>query len=266
MSAAQRLAHEGNAVLTIAYRDLLKLLRDRTRWVASFVFPLIFIGALGGSMAATLGGSVGFDYLLFIFTGVLGQTMFQSAALGVISLIEDRERDLSQEIFVSPISRYSIVFGKIVGESLVALAQAVPILALGVVFGFPITPLGAVLLLPALLVACMFGAAFGVIVMANIGSQRAANQIFPFLVFPQFFLAGVFTPIAGAPLWMEIASRLMPMRYAVDLVRGAFYLGNPEAPRVVLDAPVVNLTVMLAAFAVFLLIGTVLFVRSERNR
>jgi hypothetical protein len=36
-----------------------------------------------------------------------------STAQGVISLIEDRENDFSQEIFVSPISRYAIVFGKI---------------------------------------------------------------------------------------------------------------------------------------------------------
>ena len=35
-------------------------------------------------------------------------------------------------------------------------------------------------------------------VMANLNSQRAANQVFPFLVLPQFFLAGVFNPIACA--------------------------------------------------------------------
>ena len=37
-----------------------------------------------------------------------------------MSLIEDRENDFTQELFIAPISRYAIVFGKILGEALVA--------------------------------------------------------------------------------------------------------------------------------------------------
>jgi len=35
------------AILTIAYRDLLKLLRDPARLISSLVFPLLFIAILG---------------------------------------------------------------------------------------------------------------------------------------------------------------------------------------------------------------------------
>ena len=118
-------------MLAIAHRDFVKLLRDRTRLVSDFVFPLIFIGVLGSSLQAGFGDVGGFNFLTFVFTGVLAQTLWQSSALGVISLIEDRENDFSQEIFVSPISRYSIVFGKILGESLVALPQGVGIIVFG---------------------------------------------------------------------------------------------------------------------------------------
>ncbi len=109
---------ELNAILTIAYRDLLKFLRDRTRIVSTFVLPLLLVGILGGSLESNLGQSAQYSLLTFTFVGVLAQTLFQSSASGVISLVEDRESDFSQEIFVSPISRYSIVFGKILGESL----------------------------------------------------------------------------------------------------------------------------------------------------
>src|SRR5262245_29712558 len=105
-------------ILAIAHRDLIKFLRDRGRLVGTFVFPFIFIAILGGSFQANLAGNFGFNFIAFTFTGVFGQTLFQSAADGIISLIEDRENDFSQEMFVSPISRYSIVFGKILGESL----------------------------------------------------------------------------------------------------------------------------------------------------
>ena len=76
---------------------------------------------LGPALQSGFGSPGGLDITTFVFTGVLAQTVWQSAALGLISLVGDRESDFSQEIFVSPISRYAIVFGKILGESLVAL-------------------------------------------------------------------------------------------------------------------------------------------------
>lgn len=94
-------SHEVNAIFTIAYRDFTKLLRDRSRMLFSLIFPIIFIGVLGGSLQSNLSASAGYNFLSFIFAGVLGQTLFQSTGSGVISLIEDRENDFSQEIFVS---------------------------------------------------------------------------------------------------------------------------------------------------------------------
>ena len=61
-------------------------------------------------------------------------------------------------------------------------------------------------------------------------------------------------------------SLLSPLRYAVDLMRGIFYWGQPEYDRIILASPLVNLGVIGASFTIFLVIGTFLFVRSERNR
>ena len=108
-----------NAILVIALRDLTKLLRDRTRIVASLVFPLVFVGVLGNSLNSNLSTDVGFNFLTFVFIGVIGQNLFQSTASGIISLIEDRQNDFSQEMFIAPVSRYVIIFGKILGESMV---------------------------------------------------------------------------------------------------------------------------------------------------
>lgn len=255
-----------NAILVLAYRDLLKFLRDRIRIVSTLVFPLIFIVALGGSLQANLGQDVGYNFLVFTFTGVFAQTLFQSAAMGIISLIEDRENDFSQEIFVSPISRYSIIFGKILGESLVALAQGIAILLFGFIIGIPFSGTQLLAMIPVSIVVCLFGGSFGVLIMASLSSRRAAEQIFPFILLPQFFLAGVFAPIKVLPLPLDILSHLSPMRYAVDLTRSIFYLGQADYVEVVLQNPVFNLAVMAALFLVFLALGTFLFVRSERNR
>ncbi len=254
---------EASAILALAHRDFIKLLRDRQRMVADFAFPLIFIGILGGSFQSNLAADFGFNFIAFTFTGVFGQTLFQSAADGIISLIEDRENDFSQEIFVSPISRYSIILGKILGESLVALPQALAIIAFGFILQIHIAPEQLARMALAMIVIALFGGAFGVIVLSNLSSQRAANQIFPFVMLPQFFLAGIFNPIQNLPLPLDILSHLAPMRYAVDLLRDAFYGSNSG---VVLSSATTNIAIIGALFVVFMVVGTFLFVRAERNR
>ena len=98
------------------------------------------------------------------------------------------------------------------------------------------------------------------------GLGRAANQIFTFVLLPQYFIAGIFNPIANLPLPLDILSKLSPMRYAVDLMRDAYYADASASERVQLfDAPT-NLAIMAAMFVAFMVVGTFLFVRAERNR
>lgn len=259
-------ARQLNAVATIAFRDLTKLFRDRPRLLASFVFPVIFIGVLGGGLNASFGAGLGYSFLTFVFTGVLAQTMFTSTASGVISLVQDRENDFSRELFVAPISRYTIVIGKIVGESLVSLCQAVGVIVFGFIVGVPLTFLKIAELLPIMLAISFMGGAFGIMVLANLGSQRTANQIFPFVIFPQFFLAGVFNPITHLPLYLSVLSKIAPLTYAVDFFRGVYFHGSPEFSKVVLFSPFTDLVIMAAISCVLLVVGTYLFTRSERNR
>src|SRR5437868_15415796 len=96
--------NELGPILAIAQRDLMKLLRDRPRLVTTLVFPLLLIGVLGGSLQANLGRHVGFDFMAFTFTGVFGQTLFQTTAQGGMSMISDRENDFSQAMFCSLIT------------------------------------------------------------------------------------------------------------------------------------------------------------------
>jgi ABC-2 type transport system permease protein len=184
----------------------------------------------------------------------------------VISLIADRDEDFSQEIFVSPISRYSIVIGKILGESLVALPQAVAILGVGFLLGVPLSLATLVALVPVVCIIAVFGGAFGILVLSRLGSQRTATQIFPFVMLPQFFLAGVFNPLQNLPWFLDLLSRVAPMRYAVDLLRNVYYGFQPASVRVEVSSAAANLAIIGATFVVFILVGTTLFVRAERNR
>lgn len=64
---------------------------------------------------------------------------------------------------------------------------------------------------------------------------------------------------------LTIASR-DPRKFVRDRPRGVFYAGQPDYPKIVLTSPFLDLTIMGAMFLGFLVIGTTLFVRAERNR
>jgi ABC-2 type transport system permease protein len=257
---------ELNAILTIAQRDVLRFLRDPARVVSTLILPVLFVGLIGAGFEGSFGQNLSFNLIPVIFTGIFAQTLFQSTAAGITSLIEDRENNFSQAIFISPISRYSIIVGKIAGESLVALLQAIAVLLFGLLVGIPFTPLSLLGMLGAGLLACLMGGSFGVLLLSIFGSQRAANQIFPYFIFPQIFLAGVFNPLPNVPWYLTILSKIMPLTYAIDLVRNAYYAGQPEYSKIIVANPLVNIVIMAVLFLIFVFIGTALFVNSERNR
>ena len=255
-----------HAVAGIASRDLLKFVRDPGRIVGALIFPFVMIFLLGGTLQLNLGRSAGFNFIGFTFTGFLGMTLFQSTAQGLTSLMDDRVNDFAQEVFVSPVSRYSIVVGKILGETLVSVAQVVPMILFAVVLRVPLTPTHIALLVPVALLSCFMGGSFGLLLLNLMTDNRAANQLFNFVFLPQYFLAGLISPINILPWYLEVLSLLSPMRYVIDLARGAVFTGTPEYSRVVLLNPVTNVAALALMFVVFMVIGTALFVRRETNR
>lgn len=257
---------ELNVVMALAGRDVLKFFRDPGRLVAAVVFPLAMIFLLGGTLQLNLGRAVGFNFISFTFTGFLGMTLFQSTAQGITSLMDDRQNDFAQEIFVSPVSRYSIVFGKIIGETLVAITQVLPMVVLAIVLRVPLTASAALLLVPVALLSCFMGGAFGLVLLNTMSDSRASNQIFNFVFLPQYFLAGLISPINVLPWYLETLSLASPMRYVIDLARGVVFAGSADYSRVVLLSPVTNAAVLALLFAVFMVSGTTLFVRRETNR
>ena len=105
------------ALLAIAQRDLVKLLRDRPRLAVNLAFPILLVAGLGSVLQTTVGRVTGLNAVTLAFSGVLAATMFQSTAAGMISLVEDRKTDYSRALFVAPVARLTLITGKIAGET-----------------------------------------------------------------------------------------------------------------------------------------------------
>jgi len=258
--------HELSGLLVIAQRDVIKLLRDRPRLAVNLAFPVLLIGGLGAILQPTVGRVTGLNAVTLAFTGVLAASLFQSAAAGMISIVEDRENDFSRELFVTPVSRLTLVAGKVAGETLVAFCQGICIVGFAVAFGVRMSLGRSVLLLGPGLACCLLGGAFGLATIAVLPNQRSAMQIFQFLIIPQYVLGGVLVPLSGTSHYLDVLAHLMPMWYVVELTRAAFYAGTPGYRQVVSGSPLLDAAVTAALFVVFMIAGAAVFGYRERTR
>ncbi len=259
-------AYQLNGLAAIAQRDVLKLLRDRPRLAVNLAFPLLLVAGLGNLLQPTVGLVTGLNAVTLSFTGVLAATLFQSAAAGMISIVEDRETDFTRVLFVTPVARVTLIAGKVCGECLVALVQAACVLVFGLVIGVSMPAVTLLLLIPACLASCLAGAAFGLVTIAVLPTQRSAMQVFQFLIIPQYVLAGVLVPLHGAAGWLRAVSLAMPLRYVVDLTRAAYYAGTAGYREAVIGNPALDAVVAVALIAIFMITGGLVFSHRERTR
>lgn len=266
MTAWRVLPHELSALAVIAQRDVIKLLRDRPRLAVNLAFPVLLVGGLGSVLQPTVGRVTGLDAVTLAFTGVLAASLFQSAAAGMISIVEDRENDFSRELFVTPVSRLTLMAGKVAGETLVAFCQGIFITVAALAFGVRMSLGQLAMLLAVGLACCLLGGAFGLVTIAALPSQRSAMQIFQFLIIPQYVLGGVLVPLHGQPAVIDVVGWAMPLRYAVELSRAAFYAGTPGYARVMTAGPALDVLVVAALTVVFMSAGALVFDHRERAR
>jgi len=257
---------ELNAVITIIARDITLFIKSPGTIIMSLAMPVVMMGMLGGSLAQNMAGGLGFDFGQFMLVGMLVNMLFMTTTVGVTSLVEDRTTDFTQEMMISPVSRYSIVIGKIFGSSFGAIVGMIGTLIVGMFMGITLSPVQLLAILALSPLMCLSAGALAMIVIGLIKSNRMANLAVTLITMPQMFLSGAIIPINNSSGILFIISRMMPMTYCLDLARAVVYAGTPEYDSVVLFDPAVTLMVIAAITAVCLVIGTFFFARSEKNR
>jgi ABC-2 type transport system permease protein len=261
-----RWRREANAAMAVAARDITASLRSPGQLLASLVFPVVMMGLIGGNLMQNMAGGLSFDFGPFMLVGMLVNMLFMMTTMAMTSLVDDSDGNYSRELLVSPASRYAIVVGKILGSSFGAVLSCFGVLAVGAVMGVTLGlgQLAALALLAPLM--CLAGGAIAMVAMGAIKSNKTANTVVVLITMPQMFLSGVIIPISASTGVLFWLSRVLPMTYCVDLGRAVVYAGTPEYDSVVLFNPAVSLAAVAALTVVFLVAGTVMYARSEKNR
>lgn len=260
------ISREVNAVTAIIGRELIRVIRNPVYIAISIIFPIIFIGILGGSMSQNLAGNVGYNFMQFMLIGMIVNSMFQSSVSGMSQLVEERSSNFTQELFVSPISRYSIVLGKMIGTAFSSMAMLIGIIAVALVLQIPLGGMSFVWLLLLSPLFSLVGAALGIFFIIFITDSKVADIGSMLITMPQMFLSGALIPVNHSTGILGFLAHIMPMTYCVDLARAVFYWGDPIYNEIVLFNPALDLIVIVCFILIFSVIGTILFARSEKNR
>ncbi len=209
-------------VYTIWLRDLRKFWRDRPRIVGSMFQPFLYLVLLGTGIGRAFGPlHTGTDYLQFIFPGILAMTVLFTSVFSAVSIIWDREVGFLKEVLVAPIPRWSVVVGKTLGGSTIAMLQGGMMLVLAPLAGVALSWGIVANLLPLMLLLACALTAMGLSAAAPMRSMQGFTMIMNFLTLPMFFLSGALFPTRALPQWMALLVHLNPLTYGVDLIRGA---------------------------------------------
>jgi len=251
---------ETRALYTLWLREIKRFLRDRVRIIISFVQPLLWLVVFAAGFGARL-LIPGIGYQQYLFPGIIGQTLLFTAMFMGISVIWDREFGFMKEILVSPVSRFTIFMGKMLGDSTAAMLQGVIVFVFGFILGIPFNPFTLAAALPVMLLLTFGLVSVGLILASFMGSLENFGAIQTFINLPLFFLSGALFPITGSgtPQWLQFASAFDPLTYGVDALRTVI-LGSVWTP---LHPLFVDLGVVVAFDLIMFGIGTWAFSRMK---
>lgn len=245
------------AIYILWLRELKRYLRSRVQVVVSLGQPCLYLLALGFGFGPVFQEAGRGSYLQFIAPGVIGMTVLFSSVFGGIAMLWDRQFGFLKETLVAPVSRMQIMVGRTLGGATVAVIQGALVLVICLIAGFrphswlaiPIT------FVFVLLIAVVF-AAMGTAIGSVLEDMQGFQLIMNFLVLPIFFLSGALFPLEGLGKAMTVITRIDPLTYGVDGLRGALIQSWAFHSTV-------DVAVLIGLAVAFLSAGAYLFSRIE---
>ena len=179
-------AQEAGLVLCLWRRELLRVVKERSRWAGALAQPLFFWLIIGTGMAKTfhLPGLENVTALQFFFPGMLAMIILFATIFGTISIVEDRAQGFLQAVLVAPGSRQALVLGKVLGVTSLALVQVGLFAMLAPVAGFKVSSVRWGVLAAVCLLASVGLTAMNFTVAWVINSVQGYHAIMGIVLYP----------------------------------------------------------------------------------
>ena len=212
--------------LALTKRSVRGRMRQPAVLAPSFIFPLFF-AALGSASFNQLANdpyfsaNIATSFLNYAVAGAILQGVLFASTSAAGDLATDIEQGFFERLLASPITRTSIVFGRLAGSMVVGVVQVIVFLLIFTAFGARIEsgPLGVLGLIvgASLLGLAMSGLMAGLAIKS--GSPEVVQGAFP-LVFVLMFLSSAFFPRHYMSGWYRTVADWNPMSHIVEGMQG----------------------------------------------
>jgi ABC-2 type transport system permease protein len=209
----------------IVEREFLRFLRQRSRFFASLVRPLVWLVIFGTGLRTMVDLS-GTPYEDYIVPGLVGLVLLFNGMQIALSMVFDREMGSMKVLLVSPLPRWYLLACRLLAGVIVALPQVYAFLACAWLWGVRPPLSGYLYVLPAIVLAGLMLGALGLLLSSLVEQLENFAGVMNFVIFPVFFASTALYPLSrlgeASAVLAEVA-RLNPFSQAVELVRFALY-------------------------------------------
>jgi ABC-2 type transport system permease protein len=250
-----RAVHYLRCLRGIAWREALRFLNQRGRFLAALVRPLVWLLIFATGFRFVLGVSIippyqtYIPYEEYIAPGLLGMILMFQGMQSSLSMVWDRETGSMRTLLVSPLPRWYLLLSKLIAAVIVSVLQAYVFLLIAYFWGIQPPRLGYVSVLPALILAGMMLSALGLFLSSVIRQLENFAGVMNFVIFPMFFASSALYPLWTVRQANETLYEICmanPFTHAVELVRFALY----EKLNLVALAVVAGCTIVFMVLAV----------------
>jgi len=251
------------ATLALWKRDIVRFCRQRSRIVGALGTPIVFWALLGSGLGSSfqVGPSitpVG-GYLEYFFPGTLALIVLFTAIFSTISVIEDRHEGFLQGVLVAPLPRSTIVLGKILGGTTLAVMQATLFLILAPFANTQISLITLPIMWIVLTALAFALTGLGFVLAWTLDSTQGFHAVMNVILFPMWLLSGAVFPEAGASGWVQVVMFLNPMTYGVSAIRSVLTVEDFS----MLATEVISSLTVIVLFGIATLAASTISVKSR---
>ncbi|PER26774.1 ABC transporter permease [Bacillus cereus] len=184
-------------------------------------------------------------------------TFFFVFILSGVSFVRERLSGTLERLLSTPVRRWEIVVGYIIGFGIFAFIQSIIIVSFSV-YILDLYVAGSIWL--TLLITCMLSLTaltLGTFLSAYANNEFQMIQFIPLVIVPQIFFSGLF-PIESMNKWLQMLGKLFPLTYGADAMRQVM-IRNQGITEIALD-----LTVLLL-FSLLFAVGNVFALKKHRK-
>jgi ABC-2 type transport system permease protein len=124
-----------------------------------------------------------------------------------------------ENVLASPLSKFELVSGYILGFIVIALFQSATTFTI-LVLGFKVPMQGSLTAVLTVIIVVSAGAlSFGAFLSNFAGSEFQVIQFIPVVITPQIVLSGVWLPLQSVPEWLRPVAYIFPLTYSNHALR-----------------------------------------------